>query len=370
MAYIAPTVSGTSIGSGYRLTFPDGSIQEFKEKGIFWQGHFTLTRSVDPQGRVRTLGYDIPHPERRLISFTDEWGKVSVISYDPEPGDLAPAASFSQLIRRITDPHGRYATFIYDSSGRLKKITDPMGIISEFVYGNGDVITSLITPYGTTTFDLTQTSGLEFDAPTTTVIVTDPRNFKEKVVQTDDEPLQILNADGSVRSGAATGLQVRDWDGSGEYGDPAAQAPAMVGAVSFLPKNNNMQWRNSFYWNKKAMYQAPDDWNAATVYNWAASSSFFVVPVLASVREYGQGRVWFNYPGQTAADGERTSYQASKTVRRVEVSGTPIWTMTQQTYNSLGLPLLSTDESGRQIRTNYAANNQDVTSLEVLAGTM
>ena len=365
ITFIPPpvTASGSTQGAGYRLTFSDGSIQEFTERGVQFLGRYTLTRTVNPQGRERKLGYLWPVGHLRTI--TDEWGKVSVISYVPEPGDLASQLYFPELIRRITDPHGRYATFIYDSSGRLKKITDPLGVTSEFVYGNGDVITSLTTPYGTTNFELTQTTGT-----TTTVIVTDPRGFKEKVVQTDDEPLQILNADGSLRSGASNALRVRDWNADGELGDPTAQAPSSVGSVTFLPKNNNLHWRNSFYWDKKAMYQSPTDWNAATSYNWAATSSFFLVPTLASIREYGKGRVWFNNPGQIAPDGQRTSYHPSKTVRQVENNGTPTWVMTQQTYNSLGLPLLSTDENGRQIRTTYAGNNQDVTSVAVLAGSM
>ena len=341
-------------GPGYRLTFTDGSYHEYLQPVGSPANRFMLTRKVDAQGQTQSYGYD---GLGKLTSYTDDWGKVSVISYAPEEGD---AIAYTDRIRRITDPHGRFAKFVYHSTGRLKKITDPMGITSEFAYDSYDRITSLTTPYGPTTFDRTSNS----------IVVTDPRGFKEKLVQTDDEPLQVLTAGGSVQSGTADGFRVRDWNSNSEYGDPVISAPASVAvgtiSVPFIPKNNNLHWRNSFHWDKKAMYHSPNDWNAATVYNWKANSSSYIVPVVSSMRVPGQGRVWFNYPGQTSADGAISSYQPSKTVRRMESQGAPVWTMSQQTYNSLGLPLTYTTEGGAQFRINYAANQQDVISVQVL----
>lgn len=332
------------------MTFSDGSYQDYTWPVNSPATRYLLTRKVDSQGQVRTLGY----VGQKLASYTDEWGAASLISYDA-------ASAYPNRIRRITDPHGRFALFDYDPSGRLRGITDPMGITSEFVYGAGDVITSLITPYGPTMFELTTNGSVS-----RSVIVTDPRGFKEKVAQTDGVPDQVLNADGSVRSGNSSGFRVRDWSGNGDYGDSTAQAPASVGGVTFIPKNDNLQWRNSFHWDKKAMYHSPNDWNAATVYNWKADAASNIVPVLSSMRAPGQGRVWFNYPGQTGPDSAISSYQPSKTVRQMEASGAPVWTMSQTTYNPLGLPLTFTRTAGTQYRINYAGNQQDVTSVEVL----
>ncbi len=46
----------------------------------------------------------------------------------------------------------RFATFDYKSTGRLVRITDVVGMQSSFGYGLNDFISTLTTPYGTTTF--------------------------------------------------------------------------------------------------------------------------------------------------------------------------------------------------------------------------
>ncbi|MGV3659715.1 MAG: RHS repeat-associated core domain-containing protein [Prosthecobacter sp.] len=349
LAYLADDGDGRP---GYRLSFYDGSYQNYTWAANSPTTTYLLTRDVDPQGNTQSYGYD---SSSRLVSVIDSWGNESVISYIPEAGDAASATTYPKLIRRITNPFGRYATFIYDSSGRLVKITDAVGITSQFQYSYQDIITSLTTPYGTTNFLLGYNS----------IEVTDTRGFKEKVIQTDNVPVSILNASGEGGAGPATNLTVRDWDSSdGYHGDRTARAPISVNGTSFLPKNNNLHWRNSFYWDKKAMYHGADDWNAATVLNWKASSNSYIVPALSSMRVPGQGRVWFNYPGQTAVDGSVNSYMASKTVRQIEnENGTPIWVMTQATFNSLGLPLTTTDELGRLTQIQYAGNQQDPISI-------
>ena len=56
-------------------------------------------------------------------------------------------------ITRVTDPFGRFATFDYDSLGRLTKVTGVIGLTSQFQYETtSDFINALITPYGTSSF--------------------------------------------------------------------------------------------------------------------------------------------------------------------------------------------------------------------------
>jgi YD repeat-containing protein len=115
------------------------------------------------------------------------------------------------------------------------------------------------------------------------------------------------------------------------------------------------------------MKNAPDDWNAATVYNWKADLGSYITNALSSMRRPGESRVWFNYPGQYGADSPISSHQPIKTIQQVEgPTGNPTWVMTQQTYNALGNPLMSTDELGRTLRSNYATNGIDVTSIQTL----
>ena len=37
-----------------------------------------------------------------------------------------------------------------------------------------------------------------------------------------------------------------------------------------MPKNENLQWRNTWYWDKNAWYHAPGNYSQATAYNWLA----------------------------------------------------------------------------------------------------
>ena len=131
--------------TGDECRLPDGSKEIFalpeplagisdRERRVF------LTQIVDPAGNVVTLDYDA---DFRVVTLTDALGQVTRVSYDL-PGDPLK-------ITQVTDPFGRSATFSYDAQGRLVKITDVIGITSEFTY-DGDFVTSLTTPYGTTTF--------------------------------------------------------------------------------------------------------------------------------------------------------------------------------------------------------------------------
>lgn len=361
-----PAVSYLSApsGPGYRLSFTDGSYFDYTTAVTSPDSRYLLTRKVNSVGSTITFGYDL---NARLMSVTDMWGGTTVFSYVPEPGDPAPEVSYPSLIRRITDPFGRYAKFFYGSDGRLATITDAIGLVSEITYfGAFDTIYKIKTPYGETRFDY-DVSGL---------IVTDPRGFKERITQiggTASAPLRVLAANGTVISGAPEDYTVRDWGGNwtgdpyeDDYQDATALAPNSVNSVSFYPKNDHIQWRNTWYWDKKAMYHGPENWNLATVYNWKSDAwQYNIVPALASSRSPGQGRVWFNYPGQTGVDGSISSYQPAKTVRQVEnEAGIPTWAMTQQTYNEHGLPLESVDEKGRKTKIVYAANNQDVSTVQ------
>ena len=61
-------------------------------------------------------------------------------------------ASDPDLLTKVTDAYGRYATIGYDAEGRLTSITDAAGMTSTFTYTTGDFITAMTTPYGTTSF--------------------------------------------------------------------------------------------------------------------------------------------------------------------------------------------------------------------------
>lgn len=356
----------------YRLSFSDGSVDVFGLADTGITPVYMLTKRRLPQYLEvpnlppgQTQKHEILYEydsDKRLSRITDHWGNQTHVSYlRTEPAHDLADQSMDKLIRSITDPFGRIARFYYSVDGRLMKIKDPIGIESSFSY-NGSFIKAFTTPYGTTSFDVVGTG----------VTVTDPLGFKEKIIQTDAVPHHILNANAPEPApGEMKDLIVRDYTNGSEsdafHGDRTHRAPVSVGGVSFIPKNNNLHWRNSFYWDKKAMYHGGDDWNAATIYNWRANEESVIVPALSSMREPGKSRVWFNYPGQTTADGPVTSYQHSRTVRMIENStGGTQWVMSRQTYNTLGNPVESTDERGRRLRFNYTPDGQDITTVQHL----
>jgi RHS repeat-associated protein len=79
----------------------------------------------------------------RLTKITDATGKETNVFYEN--------AAFPMRITKISDPFGRSVTIQYNVTGLLWKLTDPVGIVSEFNY-SGSFVSSMVTPYGTTTF--------------------------------------------------------------------------------------------------------------------------------------------------------------------------------------------------------------------------
>ena len=131
----------------YERRLPDGSVEVYAQPdgAMTYPRKVFLTRSVDPQGNAVNLTYDV---NLRLVAITDAIGQVTTLAYE--------MATDPFKITKVTDPFGRFATFAYDASGRLSQITDVIGITSAFQYGAGDFLNSLTTPYGTTTFRMTE----------------------------------------------------------------------------------------------------------------------------------------------------------------------------------------------------------------------
>ncbi|MCS7080026.1 MAG: hypothetical protein NZ585_08245, partial [Chloracidobacterium sp.] len=151
----------------------------------------------------------------RLTSVVDAQGRRTRLDY-PTTGTDAERLR----VTRVTDPYGRYAQFAYDGSGRLARITDVIGIESAFTYGAGDFLTSLTTPYGTTSFTNGPGTGAQ-----RWVEVTHPTGEKERVE---------YNA----------------------QNNPATSVPfseSVVPSGSSVPLiNQYINGRNSFYWDRKA----------------------------------------------------------------------------------------------------------------------
>jgi len=141
--------------NGYTVTYPDGrqDIYGFVcDNGPVLMGAF-LTEHRDAQGHsTRLIYYPFTFPVVRLRYVIDGDGRTNTVSY------VTTNSYSTNLISQITDPFGRSAYFAYDNSGHLTNITDVAGISSSFAY-SGDDVNALTTPYGTTRFALTDSSG-------------------------------------------------------------------------------------------------------------------------------------------------------------------------------------------------------------------
>jgi len=341
-------------GPGYALTSGDGSQMVFTQAVGSPATRFLLEEIVDPQGNALTLEYD---GSLRLSVIRDAQNRGTVISYTPQPGDQF--TSDTTRIRKVTDPFGREAQFIYNSAGQLWKIIDPEGIVSEFEYAhqtNADFITSLTTPYGTTTFEVGEVVGI--GVPGRFIQATDPRGQTER----------------------AEGNDLFFGEPTTYYGDPLIhwyvdtfeeRGPSSVtvggGSVGFMPQDDNLHFRNTYFWTKEQFARYGRNPFQADSYNFLAVSNV-ITGTAASVKKPDRSRVFFNYPGQLSASAPGTGGQPSKAVKRIEgPDGTPTWRMRQWAYdNPFGRLTATTDPLGREWKYEYHSNGIDLSAIKVL----
>ncbi len=300
-------------GDGSKKVFsqPDGSAGTSRK--IF------LSQIIDPFGNTVSLTYD---PSLRLVAITDAIGQVSTLSYQ-HPSDI-------YKITKVTDPFGRFATFSYDGSGRLTNITDVIGLTSQFNYeGASDFISSLVTPYGTTTF----TKG---ESGTT-------------------RSLETLYPDGE-RDRVEFNQTINIFPASLDGAEPATSVPTGMATV-----NQFLKYRNTYYWSKIACAQAYGDYTKAKVYHWLHTPDLSSTSgVLESVKEPLEGRVWYNYPGQSAVSIIGSSDQPIHVGRVLDDGATQLYT---HEYNALGKITKMIDPIGRTFSYIYSTNEIDLLEI-------
>ncbi len=338
-----PQLDWVTIGgeSGFVLTYSDGSSQRFLTPHGPSPTRYLLTQIVDTAGHALTFSYDA---SSRLTGISDALGSAITLSYTPEAGDEVPTDLTK--IRRITDRAGRFARFLYTPAGRLHQIIDPVNIVSEFSY-QGDLVKTLTTPYGTTTFNWGNLPGLNQE-PGRFVEAIDPYGDKERIEANDYANYPV----------------------DGTEPDPVPSSIPVAGQnVSFLRKVTDLHYRNTFHWDKKQWRMFPGDHSKATLYNWLAINNE-IVSSLHSIKSPLEGRIWFNYPGQTSSSAPGTHNQPSKTARKVErPDGTTAWALSQAAYDNLRSNLTeTTDPEGRKIRYQYHANDIDLHRVQALDG--
>jgi len=305
--------------ASYERRMPDGSKQVYglSDSAASYPRRIFMTQMIDAAGNTLTIGYDTSF---RVTSITDALLQTTTIAYELTADPLQ--------ITKVTDPFGRFATFEY-TNGQLTKITDEIGIQSQFTYVTGtDTISSLITPYGTTTF-LSGQSGTN-----RWIEATDPLGGKERVEYRDNAP----GVSGS---------------------DPVAPAAAGI-------TNAGLDVANTFYWDKKAMLVAPGDYTKAQVTHWLYNADGTVSGIASSKKQPLENRVWFTYLGQPDYLHAGPSANPSQVARVLADGSTQL---SQYEYNGSGRTTKSTDPVGRVMAYVYDTNQIDLIETRQRTGT-
>jgi RHS repeat-associated protein len=287
-----------------------------------------LTQIIDRLGNSVTLTYDA---NLRITQITDAIGQVTTISYE-NPAD-------SHKITKVTDPFGRSATFAYDDFNRLKTITDVSGITSEFTYEGrfSDFITTLKTPYGVTSFT-------KSEAP-------DRRSLETVYPDGNRDRVEFRNAD---LSGNPTGIPAAHHTGVDAIDfDPVPSVPTGMATT-----NEFLQYRNTYYWSKIACAEAYGDYTKAKIYHWLHLNKDFAEGILESVKEPLEGRVWYDYAGQTEGSLVAGSTNKPAHIGRVLDDGST--QLYSYEYNDFGNITKMIDPVGRTFSFIYDANGIDL----------
>lgn len=298
--------------ASYEKDYPDGSKEIFglSDGATAFPRRIFMTQKVDPAGNTITIGYDSSF---RVTTITDALGQVTTLAYELTGDPLK--------ITKVTDPFGSSATFDY-VGGQLLRITDPVGIQSQFGYTTGtDSISSLTTPYGTTTFVTGQNGTNRW------IETTDPLGGKERVEYREHAP----------------GIASND--------SPVPNASAI--------QNGGLDTGNTFFWDKRAMLLAPGDYTKAVITHWRPDVNGVLSGSVASKKKPLENRVWYGYADSPGSP--------SQIARVLDDGSTQLY---QYEYNSYGKVTKTTDPIGRSTTFMYGLNNIDLLEVRQTTGSL
>ena len=350
-AIMTRTANSSGYSTGFTLTFPDGSFEQFNQASGLPQAsgtQFFMTAVGDSAGNIDILTYD---SQMRIVAITDAIGQVSTLTYGLAASPL--------VVTQITDPFGRSASFTYNSSGQLASITDVLGITSSYTYGQGtdpDFINTLTTPYGSTTFTFGDETTNPALGDTRFLTTVDPLN-RTSYVEFD----QGINPGDSYQGSLIN----------------SGLLPQGMGVI-----NQNLQYRNTFVFDANQYALATQsgslNYSLGKVIHWLHTIDLTDASrVKESEKEPLENRVWYSYPQQPSplqfpvSAGGTVSPGASNqptAIGRVLDSGA---TQLQKfVYNGNGNVTQATDPVGRQTTYTYAANGIDrLTTANTTSGT-
>ncbi len=352
---------------GYAVGYADGSSDLFQSFGG-QLGERLLTQRRNRYGQKTYFFYD---GSGRLTSVWDTEGHTNTLSYTN--------TAFSRSITSISDPFGRTANLFYNGSGQLVNITDTAGNATTISYDTNGVISSIVTPYGTTSFQVAAAppnydpaSGQTYTLGGTnlinrSIIVTEPTGAVQLYLYRDQcTELSATNHTPFL---------------------PNSYTQPDTGPYTNMFEVNNMFYRNSFHWNRQ-QYAAISatgksglsklslaDYQLSRRKHWLHLPDDRVGSVLSMVQEPSPDgstdgtRIWFDYEGQTDSDYVGTN-SAPLDVAYLLPDGSSAFTRSEHNPKGYSTNIVSTYSVGstRYLRTNmitYDSTGRNPVTLQV-----
>lgn len=351
--YLTNTRLTGDFTNGFTLSYPDGSQDIYglivSNIGSVFQAY--LTQSLNAHAQKTQLIYstnNAANPVVRLRYVIDGDGRTNSISY------VTNNESSTNLIASVTDPFGRTVSLAYNTNGCLTNIIDVAGISSSFSYDTNDLPSGLTTPYGTTSFAVSESS-TNHPPSGRSVLVTQP-NVGNQLYLYEDYAPGIPNT----------------------Y--PSSAIPSTAPFTNTFD-TTNLNIRNTFYWGPRQYANLSTttisnftaaDFLKARMQHWLTSTNSYVANTLSMERDSSPAndgsvegqKTWYDYAGKTNNQYEGTQVEPLY-VAQVLPDGTTRFTCSLR--NSLGAVTneISTYSAGGSVafRTNiyvYDPNQIDL----------
>ena len=144
--------------------------------------------------------------------------------------------------------------------------------------------------------------------------------------------------------------------------DPAASLPS-----GMLTYNAFLQFRDTYYWDRTACAMAYGDYSKARLFHWLHTENLAsTAGALESIKLPLEGRVWYDYPGQSSSIVITSNTLPAHVGRVLEDGTTQLYTYA---YNPFGHLTNSIDPLGRTFSYIYDTNGIDLLDVrQIRAG--
>jgi RHS repeat-associated protein len=371
-------LSGTNL-TGFKVLYPGGAQAIY---GLLWKigdapptVRAFLTERKDAQGRtILSLQYDANSSRVLLTNIVDAESRSTVLRY---------GTNFTTQIAEVESPFQQIVKIAYNTNGMLASIVDAIGLTNSLGYEVDGIsglsyLTNLHTPYGDTAFnyvvgrDAPLFDNTDDDDINRAILVTEPGGTARHLfVYRDDSRSLFRNEEyidflpQNYSSGFPEDLAL-----DGEPGDGLS--------------NDNMFFRNSFYWGPRqlaaitntVLQLTVDDYRLARLHHWlhAKSLSLFMVSSTLNMERAPSAdgtndgfMLWYGYAGKTSDFYEGTNAKPSCIAYLHPTTGETHYTYME--YDPAGNMTLEAESysgpSGPLSRTNtfiYSTNGVDLIS--------